>query len=131
MDVEIGLTYHSNVSIRLPILPISNKDIWYIDVALHSYMNENDAISIAKLKYDLGVAKCIIPIGAIYYEGDFRRFKSYASSELRYESLIYTPAFAYNKCKFCKWNDVPPSYIGNPCDPFINGTCNKYEEKTN
>jgi hypothetical protein len=84
--VEIGKTYHSKIKI---INRFSKNK--YIEIALHSFKNLNDAI-IHKNSDAKKIVKCIIPKGAKYYEGVFDTgwisSPSFASDTIKYVEKI-------------------------------------------
>ena len=71
--VEMGKTYRSEIEVN---------ERNQIEQALHSYAEIPED---EKFPY---IAKCIIPKGAIYYEGIFERRRSYASNKLKYINII-------------------------------------------
>lgn len=78
--VEIGSTYKSKI----------RKDGSLIDVGLHSYVTQKDAIANS---WGNPIVKCIIPRGSIYYKGRFLYEPCYASNKITYVEFIGKDGF--------------------------------------
>lgn len=78
VPINIGEKYHSKIK------KFQNR----IHVALHSFKYLKDAKVDCIGLYEEKYVKCIIPKGAVYYEGVFNGAESYASNELVYLEIV-------------------------------------------
>lgn len=96
-EVTLGKTYEEFVE---PPYKIKSSDttndgfnVYRIDIGFHSFANKEDAkffrltslgVRIIRITDFLQIVKCIIPKGAMYYEGTFGFCRSYISDKIHY-----------------------------------------------
>jgi len=90
--ISIGKTYTSELFRYSVADRFNNKRSAYVDFGLHSFKTYEQALMFyTDRDYVVGICliKCVIPKGAWYYEGLFSTYDSYASSNLRYDEIVF------------------------------------------
>lgn len=87
--MEVGKRYKDEK--QVPLLTVNGGGGWIVGEGMfHSFAAVSGAVMESVYRYNTIAFHCIIPKGAVYYEGAFNGYKSYASNE-----IIITDKVAY------------------------------------
>jgi len=91
--ITIGATVHAEpVYTKAQLKSIEESETRLAEGFIHSFKHKQDAIDFVKMhiSHNMALVKCIIPIGAYYFEGfnDWNGEEHYASTALKYVKVI-------------------------------------------
>jgi len=104
-NYELGVTYHTNISVfyncntfglsffRYIFYNLFDKflDVKGVNQGFHSFVNLKDAIKERNSDVDykrLVIGECIIPKGAKYYKGAYSNYDGYVSNSIKINKII-------------------------------------------